>query len=391
MAAAHPLITIGENHYSIEYTETDTGAHKNYKLIRSDDDSPIVNPVGLPPHLASQNITVLDSVNSGIGREDRDLYNAVLKPLLAELSIQHEYIKTTDADSISHFAQCLDLAKDNTIIVLGGDTSIYELFNNLDKSYSGDKHSIDVCPIPMGSGNAIALAAGLGSEELAIQNIYTAKSKSPLPFFEIQFPKGAHFVSTGAEVESLTFAIIVSFAMHAKLVHYAEDPKLRGLGVDRFKVAVGQALEEPLQFKFDLSVKRPNGEIEALTKSQAHAYFNIIAAPFIEKGYLISPNSKLAQQSLEYLSFGDIDAADLAPLLMMPYQNGAHVHSPAVDYGSVGEGELIIKINETDKDRSYTCVDGSVIVINNPLGKSITIKNVDISKLPYSFNIVGLV
>lgn len=383
------LLTIGRRHFTLSFTETEAKTHSDYELTEGDDndaEGPVVSSP-LPPHLLRP-VTVVDSVGSGTGRKNRDLYTTVLKPLLDAALVEHDYFKTTDSKSLIRFGQELDLSKDHTLILLGGDTSAYELLNNLNKEYKGSTHDIDVCLVPMGSGNALAVSMGLEDEVTAIQSIFTAKEKSPLPLYSVEFPPGAHFAhGDEAPVKSLNFAIIFSFALHSKLVYYAEDPKLRGLGVERFKVAFGRALMEPQQFKFEFSADDARGK--RVLGSQ-HAYVAVVASPYIEKGYLISPKSKLAHQGLHYLSFNDLPPEQLVPIIMAPYQGGMHIQDPRVKYESV-DGEVTVLINEETVERTYACADGVIVVIEDPKGKTIKIKHVDSTHNHYRFNLVGLV
>lgn len=140
-----------------------------------------------------------------------------------------------------------------------------------------------------------------------------------------------------------------------------------------------------------MSLKTQSGKEEPLGTLKQRSYLCILAAPFMERGYLISPHSNLAKQELHFLSVADIPVQDFAPLMVMPYQQGAHISHPAVQYGPIEElGELSVKINEQDKERAYTCVDGVVVGIDEPMGKTITITNLDTSNLGYHFNFVGL-
>ncbi|ODV73090.1 uncharacterized protein CYBJADRAFT_97295 [Cyberlindnera jadinii NRRL Y-1542] len=396
------LLSIDDKTYFVRYTEDEgaSKAHMNYELVEhklmehglDGTDVPSISKSTLPAHLKpGRDIKVVDSVKSGVGRGERELYISVIKPLFDLLGIEHSYSKTVDEHSIPTLASQLDLSRDHTIVVLGGDTSIYELFNGLNAGYNGERHDIDVCIVPMGTGNALAVSQGLNDEFESIVNLLTAIVKSPLPLYKVVFPEGSKVASTGSPVKEMTFCIVVSFAIHAKIVHYSEKPEWKPLGAERFKMAFAKALEEPQGFKLKVSLKRPNGEVEPFTAREQHAYIDFVATPYLEKAYRISPRSQLASPELYYVSFADQTKDELTKVVTQPYFNGAHIENTLTEYKPVDQGSTaVIEIMEDNEDRTFTCVDGVIVSIPNPRGKKVLIKHFDTSGLHYAFNIVGL-
>lgn len=96
--------------YSLAYEETEA-ANVNFELLSSvgadgKNDELVISKDNLPTHLKpGVDVTVIDSVNSGVGREKREFYTSVLEPILNELDIKHTLLKTTSALSITNFAK----------------------------------------------------------------------------------------------------------------------------------------------------------------------------------------------------------------------------------------------------------------------------------------------
>jgi len=385
--------------YSLSSEKTQA-ANVNYELHSSNGPkdlssvSIVVKKEDLPDHLKpGVDITIIDSVKSGTGREKREFYKHILKPIFNELEIKHSFLETTSAETITKFAKSLDLTRDHTIILLSGDTSAVELINGLPSDPKIEHlKNINLLIIPQGTGNGLVYSAGITSEANAVQKIFS-KEKSRLPLYQAEFPEGSyatHLPQGTASVDKLFFTIVVSWGSHAQMVYRAESPELRKLGTERFKVAVYQIFKEELKYNAEILILE-NGIERKFSQSSLHNYSSILAAPRLEKSYVISPDSNLKKDELHLLDFGDIPKEEFMALLMEPYKGRAHVDHEDVIYESFHPNtEIILKLGEEDEERSIICVDGISIKIKNPKNKRITVRFVQPGDLGYNLNLIGL-
>lgn len=394
-----PLLSVNGNPYAISFEEAETKAHINYALLEEDHGpAPSISTDALPLHITTVDlITVIDSVRSGVGRDNRDIYATVLAPLFKKLAIKHTYTQTKSASDITNFARSLDLSKSHTIVLISGDTSVYELYNGLfSQHYTGTAQPLHVALIPFGSGNSISLSSGISSIETAIQYLFTSSTSTSLPFYKATLPPGTH-TTTGTPITTpLLFSVTLTFAIHANLVWVAEQPDLRDVGIDRFKIAAARVLEQDLTVPLSLTCATtgsPSSSSKQLTKSTAHAYLNVLAVPCIEKGYYISPNSHIDNQQLHIIHFDVAPPDDLMSLLSMPYQGPQtqHIHHPSVEYIAVPKEESIfIEFLDERVEKSTCCIDGIVVRVDDPKGKRVQIDSVTRDEIGFDLKVVGM-
>ncbi|CDH17436.1 uncharacterized protein ZBAI_09224 [Zygosaccharomyces bailii ISA1307] len=292
-------------------------------------------------------LIVLDSVNSGAGRTERnDFYKIVMKPLLDKLVLSHDLIKTTSHDSISVFAKSLDPHQSYAILVISGDTTISEFFNNLPQG--PPRGQICLLPLPMGTGNAWASSLGLDSPVTAFHNFLAGRCKpNRIPLYKAIFPNGS----------SIVFFIIFSLGFHANLLHACEEPKYAKMGVERFQVAAKDILE-----KYDLDLS-----ITAAGITKSYAYFAIINTPNLEAAYKPSPLSNALEQELRLLGYSSaLKGPDLWEKIMQGYENKAKQMLPTNDdviYKSIKKDfEVTLNYSPENSSRSKfeICCDGIV-------------------------------
>lgn len=383
--------------YSLAYDKTEV-ANVNFELLVNDGGKPelVIDQDNLPEHLKSGiDITVIDSVTSGVGREKRNFYTTVIEPIFQELNIKHNLLKTTSPLTISDFAKSIDLKKDHTVILLSGDTSAVELINGLPRGDGNDgskRANINLIMIPFGTGNALVSSTGVTSEAKAVQNIFS-KDKHELPLYEAEFPAESYAIhlKDAPPIHKLLFTIVVSWGSHAQIVYHAESPELKPLGIERFKIAAYKIFQQNLEYDCDIIIVEDGKELK-MSHSSTHNYSSILAAPRLEKAYNISPDSQLKKRELHILDFGtDIPREEFMGLLMEPYKGRAHVEHEGVVYESILPGkEIILELHEDDEERSIVCVDGISIKVKNGNGKRIKLRFADPSKFDYKLNLIGL-
>lgn len=393
-----PLLRIetenGVKDYYLSYQKTEA-ANVNYELLNKSDGKEnqlIIRKNELPKHLQSDvEITVIDSITSGIGREKRDFYKIVLKPIFDELAIKHTLLQTTSADSITDLAKSVDLTKEHTFIILSGDTSIMELINGLPSTKVDKKVNINLSLIPFGTGNALVSSAGTTSEVIAVQKIFSNDS-SPLPLYRVEFPEGAYTPRLGNKpIHKLIFSIVVSWGSHAHMVYIADSPELKVLGTQRFKVAAGQIFQQELKFHCDILLVDEGNKEEKFSHATNHRYSSILSMSNLEKHYRVSPDSDMKKSELHILDFGDIPQQEFMGLLLAPYQGRAHVDDERVLYEAVTpKKKIILKIEEEDPEKSIICADGVSVMIKDPKGKKVTISFIDPEELSYNLKYIGL-
>lgn len=379
--------------YYLGYDKT-PAANVNYKLLNKPDGEKnqlIVRKNDLPKHLQPEvEITVIDSIMSGTGRENRAFYKEILKPIFEELNIKHTLLETTSPDSITDFAKSIDLAKEQTVIILSGDTSVMELVNGLPVEKTGTKNNVNLVLIPLGTGNALASSAGLLSEAIAVQKIFSIES-SPLPLYEVEFPEGSYApLLEDKPIHKLLFSIVVSWGSHAQMVYHADSPELKKLGTERFKVAAGQIFQHELKYHCDILLLE-NEKEEKFSHSTNHRYSSILAVSNLEKLYRVSPDSQLKKNELHILDFGDIPQQEFLGLLVAPYQGRAHVDDERVLYEPISpEKKIALQIDEEDPEKAIICVDGISVKIRDAKGKRIVVSFVKPESLSYKLNFIGL-
>lgn len=330
-------------------------------------DSPAANDIdknNLPPHLQDQ-ITIIDSVNSGLGRSpETDWYKKALEPILKILAVPVKYLSTTSATSVSDFAALLPAQKASTVVLLSGDTSINEFVNALSTS---QKRLVTLAVIPMGSGNAFALELGLKSAVDAIVKLFSAAlTVVPFNLYEARFASGSYFYQSKAPVTSLKFFVVASWGLHAAIVSDSDSPELRKLGNKRFQ----QAAQENIQLvKQDYAGKISLADVSFPTEH--HGYFLFALVKSLEKDFPISPKSEYLNRKAYLIDVPYIESDKgnefLVDILTKVYLQSSHIHDPRVRYVTVPvDAALSIEISSTCSEKQKRiCVDGEIVVANS--------------------------
>lgn len=294
------LVTIGDDEFSVKSCRSGS-SYTSFELVMAKTGSKRRCNFTQPT-----NMVVVDSVQSGTGRTPaNDFYAIVMEPVLSRLNVKHTIIKTMSRDSVSEFAEGLDVNEGHTVLFLSGDTSISEFFNSLPLSVSenAEKSNLCILPIPMGTGNAWASSLShVNPIESFGSYIGGSLRLSSFPLYRALFPNNY----------SIVFFIIFSLGFHANLLHACEDPELKKIGTERFKMAAQKILQE-YDLRLDISV----GQF-----SNSYAYFAIINTTNLEQTYIPSPLSDPLKPELHILGYSSgLSTEKLTQEIMRGYQN----------------------------------------------------------------------
>jgi len=185
--------------------------------------------------LRSARVHVIVSSHSGAGLATT-AYDRILAPLLKLFSIEVAVHSTTSKTSHREYLANLQLfsGKENIFVVLGGDTLIYDFLNaTLTNPHLKSADRLILCPIPCGTGNALAMSLGRTSIPIGISSLFCNKEAKPLPLLEIT-------VHEGTNPRTIWAAVVCSWGLHASLVADSDDPEMRRkFGPKRFGVYSG--------------------------------------------------------------------------------------------------------------------------------------------------------
>lgn len=339
--------------------------------VRTDDNSHTDDAVRLeqlPEHLRNRQIVVIDSVASG--NRTHNAYKDSIKPVLDTLKLPYKYIKTTSADTIRDFGAHID-SNPCLVIVISGDTSLNELFNELP-----EQADLAVLPVPQGTGNAFANSLGLSSTFECLKSLLTGQSLQ-LPLYQADFSPEADLIDSHGDtikkVTSLKFFVIGSWALHADLVALSDTAEMRQTyGSDRFRVAAEQILKENPEFIGSISFD--DGHSTTLLQPLGPlSYFIATALPRLEATFLISPDSQPSKSELHLLYFKHLDSASTMDIMNQAYNQGAHITHNEVQYVPLGPGQkATLTIDDSMRpDLSKICIDGSIVLMKG-LDRTVT-------------------
>lgn len=329
--------------------------------------------------IAKNHVYVVDSVKAGKGQTNGvdGVYSRVLKPIFQDvLHVDHEYLPTTSAESITEFATSLRLDKPVTVLILGGDTSISEFVNGLATNPS--KGNVDLAVLPTGTGNALALSLGVNDLQTALQKLFTATSPEPLNLYLASLPEGTKILFRGEEVadapNQFYFLVVFSWAFHASLVADSDTEELRQHGNERFKIAAEKNLGRPQ--KYDGSV------LIGLSKYDGpFSYLVITPAQNFEPGFNILPRGDIHEESLYIVAIGyeheeNLTGKYLYDIMLEAYDNGKHVENPKVTYKKAETGDVIVLRGQNllPLENRRFCVDGAIILLPEKAESSVEVK-----------------
>lgn len=307
-----------------------------------------------------------------------------------------------------------------TILLLSGDGGISDLVNALASTLQREiddtrPPSIFFKPIvvlfPLGTANALAHSAGIvGRGEDGMKALMEGRARA-LPMFEVKFRRGSRIVADeGRKRVELLWAgeqgmaqklkdidggsgdnsgvgelgyydpegdvriygcVVFSWGLHASLVALSDTAEMRKHGVERFKMAAGQLLEEGHEYSGTVKFKAGgsnqwrtlNYKEEGQDASTKHKYILATQVSNLEEKFCISPESKPMDGSLRLLAIGDESSEKVTKVLMLAYEQGKHVEEcqDILKYQSIES--LRIEFNEPEEKWRQICVDGKIIAI----------------------------
>jgi diacylglycerol kinase family enzyme len=226
---------LSENKFTLEKTSLSI-IPPNSKLLVSEDSEQI-------NRLRSSTVHIIVSAQSGAGLAT-SAYENILSPLLDLFSIKAAVHATTSKTSHREYLSSLSLSssKQTIFIILGGDTLIYDFINTILPNPSLTRsHNLTICPLPCGTGNALATSLDKRSISIAISHLFSHKEINPLPLMEIT-------IHEGGKGTVIWGAVVCSWGLHASLVADSDDPEMRRqygskrFGVPTIKVLINSRL-----------------------------------------------------------------------------------------------------------------------------------------------------
>lgn len=376
----------------------------------------------LPAHFTpDREVHVIVSTLAG-NQNASEYYQKTLDPFLTSklphLKLKENYFvhTTTSPTSIAHLTKTLFLfnAKKGvkqTLILLSGDGGIVDIVNTLTTTL---QREIDdsrppsiffkpaICLVPCGTANALAWSLNVARDPL--KAIWDGRARA-LPQFEVTFSKQARlvtdegrqqreFVSAGVHEENrsdvrvavetqqtalagqegyfdpngrvrIYGCVVFSWGLHASLVALSDTSGKRKHGLDRFKVAAKELIEEGHVYKGQVRVhKDRHSEWEHLGDPDNNRHWYILATLVsnLEEKYRISPASKPLDGVLRLIRIDATEPAEtLSAIMMQAYENGRHIESEAVQYEAI-DG-LRIDFDEEEDRWRQVCVDGKIVTI----------------------------
>ncbi|KAH3682173.1 hypothetical protein WICPIJ_006870 [Wickerhamomyces pijperi] len=387
--------------YQVEHTIDSNGNFFNYKLfknkpIEGDEEKqqqqqqPLTVLDHIPEHLKvspTQDVLIIDSVNSGIGRENRDFFNVVMKPVLEDLQVTgYKYLVTENAQSVVNFAKSEIVKPNTTVVLFSGDTSVFEIINTvLANKEQSEKCQVNFVFVPLGTGNANAYSAGFANELVALTKLFADKI-SHLPIYKANLPTDATCKTQTINDHAFYFTVVVSWGIHSDIIIEADSPELKPYGVHRFQMAFQKIFQRP---KIEYLSELYNAD-KVFVSSGNNVYTTILALPLVESKYMISPASEITENKLHLLNLPDQFSADrqeLAKVLFAPYQQGAHVQHPLVFYEDVGELGVSLKFQQDGEVN--ICVDGAIVNIPDAKGKEVKVEILE-DQSRFKFGVIGV-
>jgi diacylglycerol kinase family enzyme len=197
----------------------------------------VVSPESIK-RLHSAKLYVVVSSHSGAGLAVTSFDN-LLQPLFKDLSLNATVHKTTSKTSHSEFIASISFSPDheNIIVVLGGDTVIYDIVNSLAVNTEiTASHRITICPIPCGTGNALAMSLGTTSILTGISKLFGVSETSAVQTAHLPVMKITIRESDNERV--IWGTVVCSWGLHASLVADSDEPEMRRqYGAQRFAVS----------------------------------------------------------------------------------------------------------------------------------------------------------
>ncbi|KAF7713551.1 Uncharacterized protein PECH_000571 [Penicillium ucsense] len=355
----------------------------------------------LPAYLCKHKpVHVVVSTQSGTGTA-KDVFRNGVEPFLQSLGLVYEITETQSSQTILELAQsrfledaCAGIAQ--TIILLSGDGGLVDLIDVFSKCQRSIQAVPDIALIPCGTGNAMASSIGLRSGPIdAVRTLLSGQSCS-VPTIAVRFSPGAQLVIgegrqralisniSDPSQQTLYGAVVASWGLHAALVADSDTTEYRKFGMERFKMAATELLHPTdgsmphrFQGRIKLTTSRPsvslggNGDEsgcqqpvtshEYTLPETEHMYVLTTLVPRLEKDFVISPASKALDGRMRFLRFGPLSGEEAMRLLMLAYQDGAHVKDELMTYEEVER--VRIDFDEEMERWRRVCIDGKIVAV----------------------------
>jgi len=321
-------------------------------------------PVDVPAHLQKP-VSVIISPNSGLGKAGL-YFSTLLAPILDFYSVDYCKNTVTSPAAVKTITNGLPEGT-STVIVLSGDTVIFELLNELP---STKRPTLVLIPTGTGNGLASSLYRPLSPGDLirSALDTFLYGMPHPLPGFTVKLSPGARLLEQAAPSQGLRGTVVTSWGFHASLVADADAPEIRSTGAEKFQVAAKQNLTPPLHaYRGAISIIRPGStvweEIED-TNDEGHFYLVVTGVSNFEPTFTISPAANGVDGVLRiiYFGVGDVEGAEgVMGVMKAAYDGGKHVSMPGVRYQAV-DGVRVHPKEAEDKWRRI-CVDGVVVTL----------------------------
>lgn len=363
-----------------KYNDKVVLAKDDYLLVRDLAESSVfrLTPSIISHYNEGHQLYIVDSVYSGTGRSNElDVYQKLIKPLFLELGIDHKYVSTSSADTISEFAGSLN-GSVCTVLFISGDTSVNEFINSLLETKEG---TVNVGIIPLGTGNSIALSLGITNVFVALERFFQSiELKKTVPFYtyEASFPRGSYFIHQNVKTHTIEnpvrFLVVLSWAFHAALVADSDTPELRKHGVSRFRMAAENNLKLNTFYNGSYSV---GGE----TYNGPFAYWLVTATSRFEEKFLILPKGNILHPDLYLVLFGaqeDNSGKYIMDVMEQVYLEGSHLANPDVEYKQIDStSQLKLSVDSPDQ---RLCLDGAIVKVPEPGSISVKVLGNEIGK-----------
>lgn len=326
----------------------------------------------LPPHLdpAAVDITVVVSAGSGTGRA-LPYWVDVVQPLLASYGLRADAYTvhiTASADTIRTVAAGLGRSRPQSLVLLSGDTLLFELLNSLPPLSARPVVSL----LPLGTGNALSASLSRASPPLSTLLLGTPR---PLPAFLARFSPGARFVlpNNAGHVALppsglLRASVVLSWGFHASLVADSDSAEFRALGPSRFALAAkANLLPSPHAYRGAVSLLQRavwSDDDDDGSPREDHFYTLATLVSHLEPAFCVSPASRPLHAQLRVVSFAACPPAEVMRLMALAYDGGKHVLEPCVAYAAV-EGVRIAMGEEGAEGARWrrVCVDGAIVAL----------------------------
>ncbi|KAG0136931.1 ATP-NAD kinase-like domain-containing protein [Tuber indicum] len=321
-------------------------------------------PVDTPAHLQKP-VSVVISPYSGLGRAEL-YFSTLLAPVLEYYSVDYGKHTVTSPAAIKTIANGLPEGT-STVIILSGDTLIFELLNQLP---STKRPTLVLIPTGTGNGLASSLYRPSPPDDLIRSAFHTFLHgiSHPLPGFAVKFSPGARLLEEAIPEQGLKGTVVTSWGFHASLVADASTPEMRSSGTEKFQVAAKQNLTPSLHaYRGTISIVRPGStEWEEVddTNDEGHFYLVVTGVSNFEPTFTISPAANGMDGILRiiYFGVGDVEGAEgVMGVMKAVYDGGKHVSIPGVRYQEVDGVKIHLK--EAEEKWRRICVDGAVVTL----------------------------